>query len=454
VLSITPRDPARPPPHIGRARVLGLLAASWVALLALLAGPASAAQPPVGLGTAGPFAVLAGSTVTNTGPSTINGDLGVAPGTAVTGVPPATVNGTIHAADAVAAQAQADLTIAYDDAAGRGPSLSVSGNLGGLTLTSGVYRSGSSLALTGTLTLDAQGDPDAVFVLQAGSSLITASGSSVTLINGAQPCNVFWKVGSSATLGTSSLFTGSILALTSISLNDGVTVEGRALARNGAVTLINDTITVPRCATPGTSRTPGTTTPTSGTPGTTTPAPGTPGTVTPAPGTPGTVTPAPGTPGTVTPAPGAPGTTTPAAGTLGTAASPGSPPVGAPGSRNGTALLTTAPRTVAQTVSRYGTSRCVEGAFRVLGRGLFIRRVVFSLGGRVIATRTSAPFVALVQPIPGITQRVSALFAFSDATLPVRLSLRFRACRATEPVFAQTPVAAPRPARIARGFTG
>ena len=147
---------------------------------------APAGAPSIGLGTADGFAVLAGSTVTNTGPSTINGDLGLHPGTAVTGFGPGTVNGTTHAANAVALQAKSDLTAAYDDAAGRTPPAPAPADLGGLTLTPGVYRSASSLALTGELTLDAQGDPSAVFVFQAGSTLITASASRVRLVNGAQ----------------------------------------------------------------------------------------------------------------------------------------------------------------------------------------------------------------------------------------------------------------------------
>jgi serine protease AprX len=213
---------------------------------ALLTTGATAAG--LGLGTADSFAVLAGSTITNTGLSTVNGDLGLSPGTAVTGFGPGIVNGTTHAANAVALQAQSDLTAAYDDAAGRIPPVAAPADLGGLTLTPGVYRNASSLGLTGELTLDAQGDPDALFVFQAGSTLITASASQVKLVNGAQACNVFWKVGSSATLGTSTRLAGNILALTSISMNDGVTLNGRALARNGAVTLINDTITAGHCA--------------------------------------------------------------------------------------------------------------------------------------------------------------------------------------------------------------
>lgn len=233
-----------------RAWIGGLIAAGWLAALALPVSGALGAQPPVGLGTADSFAVLAGSTVTNTGPSVINGDLGLHPGTAIPGFPPGTVNGTIHATDAVANQAKIDLVTAYDDAAGRLPALAIPADLGGLTLTAGVYKSSSSLGLTGALTLDAQGNPDSVFVFQAGSTLTTASASRVNLINGAQACNVFWQVGSSATLGTTTNFSGAILAMQSITMNNGVTVQGRAFARNGAVTLINDNISAARCTTP------------------------------------------------------------------------------------------------------------------------------------------------------------------------------------------------------------
>ena len=201
-----------------------------------------------GLGTADNFAVLAASTVTNTGASTIDGDLGVSPGTALTGFAPGIVDGTTNSANPAALKAQADLTAAYTKAAGHAPSATVPADLGGLTLAPGVYKNASSIGLTGTLTLDAQGDPDALFVFQAGSTLITASASEVRLVNGAQPCNVFWKVGSSATLGSSSTLVGNILAQASISMTDGVTLTGRALARTAAVTLINDTITVAHCA--------------------------------------------------------------------------------------------------------------------------------------------------------------------------------------------------------------
>ena len=180
----------------------------------------------------------------------INGDLGLHPGTAVVGFPPGTVNGAEHVSDAVAQQAATDLTTAYNDAAGRPFTATSPPDIGGRTLTRGVYRSGSvaSLGLTGRLTLDAQGDPRAVFIFQIPSTLITATDSGVRLVNGAQACNVFWQVGSSATLGTRTAFQGNILASTSISVNDGVTVNGRLLARSGAVTLINDTVTRSRCA--------------------------------------------------------------------------------------------------------------------------------------------------------------------------------------------------------------
>ncbi len=229
----------------------GSKALALASLLTLVfATSASAAQAPVGLGTAYSFALLGGSTITNTGPSVINGDLGLHPGTAVTGFPPGTINGAVHRTDAVALNAKADLTIAYKDAAGRSLSATSAPDIGGKTLKPGVYRTGSvpSMGLTGNLTLDAQGDPRAVFIFQVESTLKTATDSSVSLLNGAQACNIYWQVGSSATLGTRTAFKGNILALSSISANNGVVVEGRLLARNGAVTLINDTVTRPQCA--------------------------------------------------------------------------------------------------------------------------------------------------------------------------------------------------------------
>jgi Ice-binding-like/Bacterial Ig-like domain len=195
----------------------------------------------------GAFSVLAGSTVTNTGSSVVSGDVGVSPGTAVTGFPPGLASGTIHVADGAASLAQATLTAGYIDAAGRMGGTSVAGDLVGQTLTAGVYTSTSSLANSGDLTLDAQGNPDAVFIFQIASTLTTGSGSHIVLANGAKACNVFWQVGSSATLGTNSVFKGNILALTSITVTTGVNLEGRALARNGAVTLDTDVITGCTC---------------------------------------------------------------------------------------------------------------------------------------------------------------------------------------------------------------
>jgi uncharacterized repeat protein (TIGR01451 family) len=219
-----------------------------VALASLIGvrSSASAATGPVPLGTAANFAVLAGSTVTNTGPTIVNGDLGLSPGTSVTGFPPGQVNGTIHAADGPALQAQADLATAYGDAAASPVTSTVPVELGGTTLTPGTYDTAAgTFGITGTLTLDAQGNPDAVFIFQAASTLTTAAASSVNLINGAQASNVFWVVGNSATLGTDSALEGNILALTSITVTTGTTIDGRVLAINGVVTLDTDTITAP-----------------------------------------------------------------------------------------------------------------------------------------------------------------------------------------------------------------
>jgi hypothetical protein len=222
---------------------LGLALIAAMAALVVAPSSASAAQLPVNLGSAGNFAVLAATTVTSTGLSQITGDLGVSPGTAVTGFPPGTITGAQHDGDLTALLARLALKNAYNDAAGRTPATSVSGDLGGQTLTPGVYNSASSLGLTGTLTLDAQGDPSAVFIFQMGSTLITAAASQVVLTGGAQAANVFWQVGSSATLGTNSALAGNILAQTSITGTTGAAVNGRALAIDGAVTLDTNTVT-------------------------------------------------------------------------------------------------------------------------------------------------------------------------------------------------------------------
>jgi hypothetical protein len=250
----------------------------------VVATGAVAAATAVPLAQTDSFSVLAGAAISNTGPTTVSGDIGTFPTTSISGLGSMTVGGANHAGDAVTQQAKTDLITAYDVAAGEGPTNPVTGDLGGRTLLPGVYNSASSMGLTGALTLNAQGDPNSVFVFQMGSTLTSASGSQVNLINGAQACNVYWQVGSSATLGTGSTFIGTILALTSITVTTGVTIDGRVLARNGAVTLDTDTITTSRCTT-----TPGTTTPGTTTPGTT---PGNPGSTTPGGTTPSTTNPA------------------------------------------------------------------------------------------------------------------------------------------------------------------
>jgi hypothetical protein len=213
---------------------------------ALLYDPSPAfAQTAPSLGQAAGFGVLAASAVTSTGPTVVAGDLGISPNNAssVTGFTfstppgPGQVTGTTHFADALALGAQNDVTAAYNNLAGQACDTTISADLGGSTLTPGVYCSASTMGLTGTLTLDAQGDPNAVFIFQVGSSLTTASASLVNVINGGNNCNVFWQIGASATLGTGSTFVGNILALASITVTTGASVNGRALARTGAVTL-------------------------------------------------------------------------------------------------------------------------------------------------------------------------------------------------------------------------
>ena len=200
------------------------------------------AQLPVTLGTTANFGVLAGSTVTSTGPTVVVGNLGVSPGSAVTGFPPGTVSGGTHVAtDPVAIQAQTDLTAAYLDASGRPPGTPEAGDIGGLILTPGVYTSSSSLQITGNLTLNGAG----VYIFQMASTLTTASGSQVILAGGATASNVFWQVGSSATLGTGSVFNGTILAQASITITTGAVLNGRALARTGAVTLDTNGVSSP-----------------------------------------------------------------------------------------------------------------------------------------------------------------------------------------------------------------
>src|ERR1700722_19160819 len=221
--------------------LLGLLSTLFYA------SSAFGATATVGLGEAASFSVLAGSTVTNTGPTTMFGDLGLSPGSSVTGAPH--VLGQTHVDDAVAIGAKNDLTTAYNDAAGRPSSGSAGTELAGQTFLPGVRTASSSLLLSsGSVTLDAQGDPNAVFVFQIGSTLITGSSTSVLLVNGAQACNVFWQVGSSATLGTGTRFVGTVMASATITANTAATIHGRLLAQTAAVTLDTNTITTSNCA--------------------------------------------------------------------------------------------------------------------------------------------------------------------------------------------------------------
>jgi hypothetical protein len=229
-----------------------LLASVGLSALISLATPTSA-QAQAYLGTnLSPFAVLAGTTVTCAGASLITGDVGVSPGTAIVGFPsPCTVVGTLRVPPA-SDPAQLELTAAYTTLAALPCAATIGPNLAGLVLTQGVYCLGAAASnLTGTLILDAQGNPNAVFVFQMSSSLITSPSSTVSLINGANACSVQWQVSSSATIDTGTTFVGNILALTSITMNSGANLTGRALARNGAVTLINNNISFASCAAGG-----------------------------------------------------------------------------------------------------------------------------------------------------------------------------------------------------------
>jgi hypothetical protein len=227
-------------------RRIGTIGAAAV-LAVLLAGTALGAAS-INLGTAKSFAVLAGTTITNTGATTIAGDVGLHPGASVTGFTTVTLHGAKHIGDAVALSAKNALVTAYNDAAGATPVKKVATELGGTTLKPGVYGS-DTLGLTGTLTLDGEG----LYIFQAGSTLITAPNSNVALINGASACNVYWQVGSSATLATTTSFKGTIMALTSIALQTGATLQGRALAQNGAVTMDHNTINSSACSAPSTT---------------------------------------------------------------------------------------------------------------------------------------------------------------------------------------------------------
>lgn len=230
-----------------------LIVTSLLTMLIVFPTPIAAGQATVNLGTTEGFAVLAGTTITNTGTTTIGGsvggDIGLSPGSSIDGGIVLT-SGVQHINDTQAIQAKVDLIAAYDDAAGRTPVTIIDSELGGKTLTPGTYASNSgAFQITGTLTLDAQGDPEGVFIFQTVSTLITASDSSVVLINSSRFCRTFWKVGSSATLGTNSIFVGHIFAMQSIAAQTGATIQGQLLAREGAVTLDSNTITNGLCET-------------------------------------------------------------------------------------------------------------------------------------------------------------------------------------------------------------
>lgn len=271
--------------HLRRVAVPALVAVA--AILAVTTRPAEAGiVPTVTMGTTVNYSVLGATTVTNTNASVLNGSVGLNPGSSIVGFPPGIVlpPATIEAASPVTLQAQNDLITAYTDAAGRAVEFTQTNpDLVGQTLIPGVYAATAKapLGLTGQLVLDGQNNPNAVFIFQTDSTLITSSGSSIALINGASECNVFWQVGSSATLGSGSVFVGNILALTSITVESAVVVHGRALARTGAVTLDNDTFTQPSCApstatvAPTTTTVAGAVTTTAATTATTTPPPDT-----------------------------------------------------------------------------------------------------------------------------------------------------------------------------------
>jgi Ice-binding-like len=202
-------------------------------------------QVNVPLASTSTFALLAGSAVTNTGATSVTGDIGLSPGSSIGGFPPGILTGTKYINDSISAKAKLDLTALYNDLAGRTSTdiVTLSGNIGGLTLTPGLYKSTSSLAISsGDLTFDAGGNSTAIFIIQIASSFTTTSGRKVILSGGALSGNIFWQVGSSATLGTTSVLKGTIIAMQSITFSTGATLDGRALARTGGVTMAGNTI--------------------------------------------------------------------------------------------------------------------------------------------------------------------------------------------------------------------
>lgn len=252
-------------PRLTLAAATGLSAVIAVAAISLADAAHAAGPPDPGLGSTARFAVLAGSGVTNKNATTISGenatgDVGSFPTTAVTGSASITTTGTVRFGDKVTEDAKPDLVQAYLDAEGAQPPTALDGDLDGETLRAGVHKQASALLLTGTVTLDAQGDASSVFIIQVGSDFTTASSSKVALVNGAQACHVYWQIGRSATFGSNTDFKGTVLALTSITADSAATFDGRLLARNGAVTLDNNTINLPKCITP-TATSPAPTTP-------------------------------------------------------------------------------------------------------------------------------------------------------------------------------------------------
>jgi hypothetical protein len=362
-----------------------LVLATTAAGLACLGAAGLAQASPVDLGTVKSFVVLGGTTVTNTGPSVLNGDLGVSPGTALVGFgAPAVVNGATHATDGVAGQAQSDLTTAYNVAAAQpvAPADDLTGvDLGGLVLTAGAYRSTSSAQLTGALTLDAQGDPNAQFVFEIASALTTASASSVLLVNGASPCNVYWQVGSSATLGSTTAFKGNLMALSSISLNANATVVGRVLARNGQVSLIDNVLDAGTCGA-NTVRPPDTTAPA------------------------GTAA--------LTPATASP------------PAAPATPSTSAAARRVAAARAATR---AAARLRRTARTSCDAG-FTATVRGPHIRGVAFTLDGHRVASTARSPFTAAIARQGAGAHRVRARVTFTDGASAKTLSFVYRACAA------------------------
>jgi len=354
---------------------------------------AQAATPAVGLGTAEPFSVLAGSTVTNTLVTTMWGDLGLYAGSSVTGAP--VVGGTTYVNDAggVAMRAKNALTTAMTDAANRPVTASAGTDLANQTFKTGVYRASTPTLLfsSNEMVLDGEGDPTTAFIFQIPADLITSSATRVRLINRANPCNVFWQVGTSATLGSGSSFVGTIMADQSITANTTAVIDGRLLASVARVEMHGNTIVHSAC--------------TSVDDNTNDTLPG---------GASG------GTGGTT------PGTTPPAGTSPANQAPPGSR--SSTPTRNGTATLRRPPTTT--TTSRRGPARPCTAGFQATVRGKLIRRVIFSLDGKRIGTRTRPAFKVYVRAARAGSHVISARVGFKDATRSKTLKFRYRACAA------------------------